>query len=55
MQKVWDEATGHSCLIVGWAGVALAFNPTIIPIILSSIASSLAIVNYLINIKKNRK
>ena len=46
------EGIAHLCM---WTGIALTFNPSIIPLVLSSIASTMAIVNYLLTIKKNRK
>jgi hypothetical protein len=42
-------------LAISWIGSILAINITIIPIVLSSIASLMAIVNYYYQIKKNKK
>jgi len=44
--------SGEFLLFFSWL---TAFNPAMIPIILSCIASTLACVNYLLQIKKNRK
>jgi hypothetical protein len=57
MKQTMDHAiTGHVGLICGWIlGFIGATSLGIVPIVLSSIASLLAIINYYYQIKKNKK
>lgn len=48
--------TGHVCMIVSWMlGFIGAVSWNIVPIILSSVASIMAIINYYYQIKKNKR
>lgn len=57
MKQTMDNATtGHVGLIAGWIfGFIGATSLGVIPIVLSSLASVMAIVNYYYQIKKNKK
>lgn len=57
MKQAMDNAnTGHVGLIIGWIfGFIGATSLGWLPIILSSVASIMAIVNYYYQIKKNKR
>lgn len=51
--EIKKTIVGHLCTVMGW--MFFSINPQMVPLILSSVASVFAIVNYYYSIKKNKK